>query len=41
MAGSAAAFFAVPGFDAFPYGQAGDAQRHDRVQPPPAQDGVG
>ena len=38
---ASAAFLAVPGFDAFSYGQAGDAQRHDRVQPPPAEQGVG
>ena len=38
---ASAAFLAVPGFDAFPYGQTGDTQRDDRVQPPPAEQGVG
>lgn len=28
---TSAAFLDVPGFDAFPYGQAGDTQRDDRV----------
>jgi len=31
----------MPGFDAFPYGQTGDTQRDDQVQPPPAEQGVG
>ena len=39
--GTAQAFLTLPGFDAFVDRERGDGQRDHRIQPPPAERGVG